>query len=154
MKKMKRYQEGGETKVEVEKSSILDDIGLKGLPLGIVGQGLIRALEKGDVGGQGLLGVLMNRKKKREMGVPDDGSITKIEIEKSSGMEPMGAMGGGRMGYSEGGSLKMVDKGGQKVPFFAADGKGKMAGGGMLGYKKGGRIDGCAIKGKTKGTYR
>ena len=48
----------------------------------------------------------------------------------------------------------MVNKDGQKVPFFAADGKGKMAGGGMLGYAKGGRIDGCAIKGKTKGTYR
>ena len=30
----------------------------------------------------------------------------------------------------------------------------EMMGGGMLGYKKGGRIDGCAIKGKTKGTYR
>ena len=121
MKKMKRYQEGGATEVEVEKkSSILDDIGMKGLPLGIVGQGLISALEKGDVGGQGLLGVLMNRKRKREMGgMPEDGSSVKIEIEKSKGMEPMNAMGGGRMGYA-----------------------------------KGGRIDGCAIKGKTKGTYR
>ena len=120
MKKMKRYQEGGETKVEIEKeSSILDDIGMKGLPLGIVGQGLISALEKGDVGGQGLLGVLMNRKKKREMGgMPEDGSSVKIELEKSKGMGD------------------------------------EMMGGGMLGYKKGGRIDGCAIKGKTKGTYR
>jgi len=157
MKKMKRYQEGGSTSVEVEKkSSILDDIGLKGLPLGIVGQGLISALEKGDVGGQGLLGMLMNRKRKREMGgMPEDGSITKIEIEKSKGMEPMESKVGGRMPrYAEGGSLKMVEKNGEKVPFFAADNKGKMAGGGMLGYKKGGRIDGCAIKGKTKGTYR
>lgn len=60
---------------------------------------------------------------------------------------------GGAM-YAEGGSLKMVDKGGQKVPFFAADGKGKMMGGGMSyakgGMTKGGR-DGCAIRGKTKG---
>lgn len=120
MKKMKRYQEGGSTEVEVEKkSSILDDIGLKGLPLGIVGQGLISALEKGDVGGQGLLGVLMNRKRKREMSMPEDGSSVKIEIEKSKGMEPMESAGGGRMGYA-----------------------------------KGGRIDGCAIKGKTKGSYR
>jgi len=159
MKKMKRYQEGGSTSVEVEKkSSILDDIGLKGLPLGIMGQGLLGALSKEDLlGGRGgLLGLLMDRKKKREMGMPGtpEDSITKIEIEKSKGVEPMEAMGGGRMGYREGGSLKMVDKGGQKVPFFAADGKGKMAGGGMVGYKKGGRIDGCAIKGKTKGTYR
>lgn len=123
MKKMKRYQEGGSTSVEVEKkSSILDDIGLKGLPLGIMGQGLVRALEDGDLGGQGLLGMLVGRKKKREMGMPgtpEDGSITKIEIEKSKGMDTEMASGGGRMGY-----------------------------------KKGGRIDGCAIKGKTKGTYR
>lgn len=157
MKKMKRYGEGGSTSVEVEKkSSILDDIGLKGLPLGIMGQGLIRALEDGDLGGQGLLGMLIDRKKKRQAGMPGtpEDSITKIEIEKSKGMNPEMKSVGGRMGYSEGGSLKMVDKDGQKVPFFAADGKGKMAGGGMLGYKKGGRIDGCAIKGKTKGTYR
>ena len=58
---------------------------------------------------------------------------------------------GGAM-YAQGGSLKMVDKGGEKVPFFAADGKGKMMGGGMT-YAKGGMTgrDGCAIKGKTKG---
>jgi len=29
-----------------------------------------------------------------------------------------------------------------------------MMGGGRMRYAKGGRIDGCAIKGKTKGTYR
>jgi hypothetical protein len=61
---------------------------------------------------------------------------------------------GGAM-YAQGGSLKMVDKGGEKVPFFAADGKGKMMGGGMT-YAEGGSTgrgsrDGCAIKGKTKG---
>lgn len=124
MKKMKRYQEGGSTSVEVEKkSSILDDLGMKGLPLGIMGQGLLGALSKEDLlGGRGgLLGLLMDRKKKREMGMPgtpEDGSITKIEIEKSKGMGD------------------------------------DMMGGGPIGYKKGGRIDGCAIKGKTKGTYR
>ena len=149
MKKMKRYPEGGSTEVEVEKkSSVLDDIG---------GQGLLGVLSKEDLlkgGALGLVAKLMERKKKREMGgMPEDDSSVKIEIEKSKGAGDE-MMGGGRMGYSEGGSLKMVDKGGQKVPFFAADGKGKMAGGGMLGYKKGGRIDGCAIKGKTKGTYR
>jgi hypothetical protein len=114
MKKMKRYQEGGSTEVEVEKkSSTLDDIGL--------GQGLIGALEKNDLGGMGALGLigkLMERKKKREMGMPEDGSSVKIEIEKSKGMEP------------------------------------EMMGGGAAKYAKGGRIDGCAIKGKTKGTYR
>jgi hypothetical protein len=30
----------------------------------------------------------------------------------------------------------------------------EMMGGGPIGYKKGGRVDGCAIRGKTKGTYR
>ena len=35
------------------------------------------------------------------------------------------------MGYKAGG-LKMVEKGGKKVPFFAADGKGKMMGGGKV----------------------
>ena len=32
--------------------------------------------------------------------------------------------------------LKMVEKDGKKVPFFAADGKGKMMGGGMVKPKK------------------
>lgn len=91
--------------------------------------------------GKGLLSALMGKK----MGMNGKDSSVSITIEKE--MEDKEEM-------SEGGSLKMVDKGGQKVPFFAADGKGKMAGGGMLGYAKGGRIDGCAIKGKTKGTYR
>ena len=63
------------------------------------------------------------------------------------------AMGAGR-GYKAGGPLKMVEKDGEKVPFFAADGKGKMnMGGKVAGYKKGGcvRGDGCAIRGRTKG---
>ena len=96
--------------------------------------------------GKGLLSALMGKK----MGMNGKDSSVSITIEKemeSPEMEDKEEM-------FEGGALKMVDKGGQKVPFFAADGKGKMAGGGMLGYKKGGRIDGCAIKGKTKGTYR
>ena len=127
MKKMKRYQEGGSTEVSVEKKSILDDIGLKGLPLGIMGQGLVRALEDGDLGGQGLLGMLIDRKKKRQAGMPgtpEDGSTVKIEIEKSKGMESNG--------------MKPMES----------------AVGGRMGYKKGGRIDGIAIRGKTKGTYR
>jgi hypothetical protein len=45
---------------------------------------------------------------------------------------------------AEGGKLKMVEKGGKKVPFFAADGVGKMMGGGMakksMGYAKGGSV--------------
>ncbi len=69
-------------------------------------------------------------------------------------------------GYADGG-MPMVMKDGQKVPAFAADGKGKMAKGGMAKYAKGGFVapskmgavktaapsrDGVAVKGKTKGT--
>lgn len=77
---------------------------------------------------------------------------------------------GGVMKYSEGKSTKlpMVEKNGKMVPAFAADGKGKMAKGGkakMMAYggsstvkkmKRGGsnKIDGCAMRGKTKGTIR
>ena len=51
--------------------------------------------------------------------------------------------------YNKGG-LAMVEKGGKKVPFYAADGKGKMAMGGKVkGYKAGGKIDGCAKRGRT-----
>ena len=41
-----------------------------------------------------------------------------------------------RMGYAKGGGkLKMVEKDGKKVPFFAADGVGKMVRGGSLKMK-------------------
>ena len=44
-----------------------------------------------------------------------------------------GYMAGGKTkGYAGGGKLKMVEKDGKQVPFFAADGKGKMAAGGMV----------------------
>ena len=67
---------------------------------------------------------------------------------KGGGMTKGYARGGIKMG--DGGSLKMVEKDGKKVPFFAADGEGKMATGGMAtkGGMKGG---GMATKGNTKG---
>ena len=44
-----------------------------------------------------------------------------------------GYMAGGKTkGYAGGGKLPMVEKDGKQVPFFAADGKGKMANGGMV----------------------
>jgi hypothetical protein len=62
----------------------------------------------------------------------------------------------GSLNYAAGGKLEMVKKDGKSVPAFAADGVGKMNMGGMnmggmMGYKKGGKIDGIAMKGKTKG---
>lgn len=48
------------------------------------------------------------------------------------------------LGQAGGGKLKMVEKDGKKVPFFAADGVGKMMGGGMMkkkmSYAKGGPV--------------
>ena len=47
----------------------------------------------------------------------------------------------------------MVEKNGESVPFYAADGKGKMnMGGKVMKYKAGGCVgDGMAIRGLTKG---
>ena len=62
-------------------------------------------------------------------------------------------MGGGRMMMKkrpmmkEGGKLKMVMKGGKKVPFFAADGKGSKDLGKATGMKKGGMKKGGMKKG-------
>jgi len=74
-------------------------------------------------------------------------SMIKHEM-KEAGMKKMAS-----------GGMPMVMKGGEKVPAFAADGKGKMAKGGMTmkkmasgglaaGHKS---ADGVAMKGKTKG---
>ena len=66
---------------------------------------------------------------------------------------PQVAKAGGMMkkkGMSKGGKLRMVEKGGKKVPFFAADGKGKMAAGGRM-KKKGMKKGGMMKKGYAKG---
>jgi len=69
-------------------------------------------------------------------------SMIKHEM-KEAGMKKMA-----KGGYASGG-MPMVMKDGQKVPAFAADGKGKMASGGLAaGHKS---ADGIAHKGKTKG---
>ena len=85
-------------------------------------------------------------------------------MKKGGSMKKKGyAMGGAmkKKGMAKGGKLKMVEKDGKKVPFFAADGKGKMAKGGMMkkkGYamggamkKKGMKKGGMMKKGYAKG---
>tara|TARA_E500000318_G_C3552924_1_gene209773 strand:+ start:175 stop:534 length:360 start_codon:yes stop_codon:yes gene_type:complete len=50
-------------------------------------------------------------------------------------MKTKGYKAGGKMktkGYKAGGKLPMVEKDGQMVPFYAADGKGKMQQGGKI----------------------
>ena len=111
--------------------------------------------------------VANNPKFAKQVGIPQSVGKDYVEADKgrkfrSGGMAGCGtkkmakggmAMGAGK-GYKAGGSLEMVEKGGKKVPFYAADGKGKMAMGGKVkGYKAGGvtRGDGVCMKGHTKG---
>ncbi len=54
---------------------------------------------------------------------------------------------------AEGGKLKMVEKGGKKVPFFAADGVGKMMGGGMMKKKMSYKVGGPMKKGPKGKSY-
>ena len=60
--------------------------------------------------------------------ITDPKGLEAIKLKKPpKGTKRFGKMGGGMMKrpmMKEGGKLKMVMKGGKKVPFFAADGKG------------------------------
>lgn len=87
----------------------------------------------------------------------DAESLKPYALKKRGGgmMKKKGMARGGMMmkkkGMAAGGKLKMVMKDGKKVPFFAADGKGKMRGGGMMkkkGYAMGGAMK---KKGMAKG---
>jgi len=94
--------------------------------------------------------VANNPKFAKKVGVPT--SVGKEFTKSGGGMKKMT-----KGGYA-GGGMPMVMKDGQKVPAFAADGKGKMkkggmamkkmAGGGLAGGHK--SADGIASKGKTK----
>jgi hypothetical protein len=146
--RIKRYEDGGE--VKVERSSGIEEI------LGSLSPVYGMATGKGMFGKNdlGILPAVARRMRRKEMESSDSPVKVSIEVEEDMDMEEPKMMRKGGMSYAQGGSLKMVDKNGSKVPFFAADGKGKMMGGGMT-YAKGGMTrdsrDGCAIKGKTKG---
>jgi hypothetical protein len=143
--RIKRYEDGGE--VKVERSSGIEEI------LGSLSPVYGMATGKGMFGNDvGILPAVARRMRRKEMESSDSPVKVSIEVEEDVNMEKPKMMRKGGMSYAQGGSLKMVDKNGSKVPFFAADGKGKMMGGGMT-YAKGGMTgrDGCAIKGKTKG---
>ena len=68
---------------------------------------------------------------------------------KKKGYAKGGAMKKKPVAMSKGSKLKMVEKGGKKVPFFAADGKGKMKKGGAVKKKMGGGM--MKKKGMAKG---
>lgn len=59
---------------------------------------------------------------------------------------PMNTERTGPLRKAGGGKLKMVEKGGKKVPFFAADGVGKMAAGGSMKIKSGDTLSQIAKK--------
>ena len=70
--------------------------------------------------------------------------LPKKKPRHASPKHPMNTEKTKPLGKAGGGKLKMVEKGGKKVPFFAADGVGKMMGGGMMkkkmSYAKGGPV--------------
>ena len=63
------------------------------------------------------------------------GGMGGIKMQAGGKTKAKGMAGGGKMktkGYKAGGKLPMVEKDGQMVPFYAADGKGKMQQGGKI----------------------
>ena len=91
--------------------------------------------------------------KKKSKGYAKGGMKTKGM--KRGGMKSKGMAKGGMKakGMNKGGKLRMVEKNGKMVPFYAADGVGKMKAGGMKskGYAKGGMKSKMASKGGAKG---
>ena len=91
-----------------------------------------------------------SQKQKRFMAAVANNSkfANKVGVPQSVGEEFMkksnNYMGGGMMKrYAKGGELEMVEKDGKMVPFYAADGKGKMMGGGkVMKYFEGGSTRG------------
>jgi hypothetical protein len=93
---------------------------------------------------------------KAGMSMAKDGMKKPTPMAKTSMLGSMMGMKKGGMKKMAEGGMPMVMKDGEKVPAFAADGKGKMKAGGMakkmmgggMTYAKGGGIE---SKGKTKG---
>ena len=83
--------------------------------------------------------------------------ITKKPMTRTKRMYSKGGVAGGKKtkGYKKGGKLEMVEKDGKMVPFYAADGEGKMMQGGVVpksnGYFNGGKV---MSKMNTKGGKR
>jgi hypothetical protein len=85
----------------------------------------------------------------------DEEIAIRKNLNKGGMMKKKGYAKGGmkKKGYAAGGALKMVEKNGKKVPFYAADGKGKMNKGGMMkkkAYAKGGKVAMYNVGGMVK----
>ena len=73
--------------------------------------------------------------KMKAKGMAGGGKMKAKGMSRGGKVKAKGMAHGGKMktkGMAGGGKLPMVEKGGQMVPFYAADGKGKMAGGGKV----------------------
>ena len=93
-------------------------------------------------------GSALQRKKPVSM-LKGGGSMKPVPKE-NKGLAKLPTKVRNRMGYAKGGGkLKMVEKDGKKVPFFAADGVGKMVRGGSLKIRPGDTLSDIA---KQQGT--
>ena len=89
----------------------------------------------------------------RRAGVPQSVGREYMKADEGRSFKEGGDLvskcGSRRKSYKSGGSLKMVEKNGEQVPFYAADGVGKMAYGGKVkGMKEGGM---CRGYGRARG---
>ena len=76
----------------------------------------------------------------KKKGYAKGGAMKKKGYAKGGAMKKKGMAKGGAMkkpiAMKKGSKLRMVEKNGKKVPFFAADGKGKMKNGGSVSTTK------------------
>ena len=104
---------------------------------------LMKQFDKGDITDGDLLQFALDMDEKYGEPMREIKGFNKGGMMKKKGMAKGGMK---KKGYAAGG-LKMVEKDGKKVPFYAADGKGKMNKGGMM--KKKGMAKGGAMKKKA-----
>ena len=92
----------------------------------------------------------------RRAGVPQSVGREYMKADEGRSFKEGGDLvskcGSRRKSYKSGGSLKMVEKNGEQVPFYAADGVGKMAYGGKVKkMNKGGMCRGNGIAQRGQG---
>ena len=95
--------------------------------------------------------------KTKGIGKKAGGMMKAKGMAKGKMVKKMMAGGKAKKMMSAGGKLKMVEgKDGKQVPFYAADGVGKMKAGGMMkkGYAKGKMVKKMMAGGKTKGAAK
>jgi len=132
-KKRKKMESGGtaetQSRVATGKATAKDKAAMQTQRIEELGRMSVDTLRKIAAGPMSDKDTMLARKVLRDKG--DKGAMP------SGDKEPAGKMYGGmaRKKMASGGKLKMVEKDGKKVPFYAADGKGKMMYGGKAKKK-------------------